>query len=137
MEKNLVSSIVQGQGSSIGKNHNHYKRHMDNAPLSPGLSCACATYDYPPSTPSPITTPPSATQSLRTTSQYVTQPRDESGSIGNLPFVDGLVVERVVRAYRMVQRTQKPHQLRQRGQSHSRKVELLSVQEAIRTGGCK
>lgn len=76
---------------------------MDNAPLSPGLSCASAVYDYPLSTPSPIIIPPSASQSLRTTLQYVTQLRDESSSIGNLPFVDGLVVERVLRAYRMVQ----------------------------------
>jgi hypothetical protein len=140
----LVSSIVQGQGSSIGENHSHYERHMDNAPLSLEISCAFTAYDYLPSTPSPITTPPSATQSLKTTSPipssiapYVTQSRHESGSIGNLPFVDGLGVERVVRAYCMVQHTRKPHQLCQRGQSCSKKVELLSAQEAIRTGGCK
>jgi hypothetical protein len=85
---------------------------MDNAPLSLELSCASVAYDYPLSIPSPITIPPSVTQSLKTKSPtpssvapYVTQPRDESGSIGNLPFVDGLGVERVVHAYRMVQRT--------------------------------
>jgi hypothetical protein len=117
---------------------------MENASLSPEISCASTAYDYPPRTPSPTSIPPSGTQSLNTTSPslssvapYLTHPRDVLGSIGNLPFVDGLGVQRVVRAYRMVQRTRKPHPLRQRGELRSKKVELVSVEEAIQKRGCK
>jgi hypothetical protein len=143
-KSNLVSCISEGQGSSTGQNQGQYHRRMENASLSAVLSCASATYDYPSRTPSPIGTPPFGTQSLSTTSispfviaPYLTHLGDASGSIGNLPFVDGLGVQRIVCAYCMVQQTQKPHPLCQRGQSRSKKVELLSVEEAIRTGGCK
>jgi hypothetical protein len=34
---------------------------------------------------------------------YLTQPGDAFGSINILPFVDGLGVQRIVHAYRMVQ----------------------------------
>jgi hypothetical protein len=112
--------------------------------LSPELSCASAAYDYPLRTPSPTSTPPSRTQSLSTTYPslssvvpYLTHLREVFGSIGNLHFVDGLGVLRFVRAYRMVQRTQKPHPLCQRGESHSEKVELVSVEEAIQKRRCK
>jgi hypothetical protein len=105
-----VSCILEGQGSSTGQNQGQYHRRMENASLSPELSCTSTTYDYPSRTPSPTSTPPSGTQSLSTTSTSpssiapcLTHPRDSSGSIGNLPFVDGLGVQRVVCAYRMVQ----------------------------------
>jgi hypothetical protein len=121
-KRSFFSSIIQGQGSLLEKNHGQYQRHMDNAPLSPELSCASTAYDYPPSTPSPVSTPPSTTQSLSTTyprpfsgTTYLIHPEDASSSIGNLLFVDGLGVQRVVRTYRMVQRTQKPRSLWQRG----------------------
>ena len=111
-KRSLVSSILQGQGSLIGENHGQYQRHMDNAPLSPELSCAFAAYDYLPSIPSPVSTPPSTIQSLSTTyprpsnrTRYLTYLGGTSGSIDNLPFIDGLGVQRVVRTYHMVQRT--------------------------------
>jgi hypothetical protein len=135
-----VSCILEGQGSSTRQNQGQYHRRMENASLSPKLSCTSATYDYPSCTPSPTGTPPSGTQSLSTTSPSpsniapcFTHPGDASGSIGNLSFVDGLGVQRVVRAYCMVQRIRKPHPLRQRRQSRSKKMELLSVEEAIQT----
>jgi hypothetical protein len=117
---------------------------MENASLSPELSCASAAYDYPPRTPSPTSTLPSGIQSLSTTSPsffsvapYLTHLGDVFGSISNLPFVDGVGVQKVVRAYQMVQRTRKPHPLRQRGESRSKKVELVSVEEAIQKGEYK
>jgi hypothetical protein len=117
-KRSLVSCISEGRGSSIGQNQGHYHRRMENTSLSPELSCASVTYDYPSRTPSPTGTPPSGTQSLNTTSAspssiapYLTHPGDASGSIGNLPFLDGLGVQRVVRAYHMVQQTRKPHPL--------------------------
>jgi hypothetical protein len=118
-KRSLVAPILEGQASSVGQNQDQYHRRMENASSSPELSCASVAYDYPPRTPSPTSTPPSGTQSLSTTSPslssvapYLTHPGDVFGSIGNLPFVDGLGVQRVVRAYRMVQRTRKPHPLR-------------------------
>jgi hypothetical protein len=55
-KRSLVSSILQGQGSSIGQNQGQYHRCMEKASLSPKLGCTSIIYDYPLSTPSPVHT---------------------------------------------------------------------------------
>lgn len=76
---------------------------------SPELSSTIASYDYLPSTPSPMDTPPSLGNScgiayhgpiIRAT--FLIHLVDTSISIGSLLFVDGLDVDRVMHAYRMV-----------------------------------
>jgi hypothetical protein len=113
-KRRSISSILRGQGLSIGTNNYHYHRNTNNALLSPDVSCASAAYDYPPSTPSPIGTVACTAHSLSTVSPkppsvppYLSHPSNTSISISSLSFVDGLGVYSVVRAYRMVHQTQK------------------------------
>ena len=98
-KRSLISSILQGQGSSFEENDGHYHRNISNATLFLYLSCISATCNNPLSILSPIGTPPSAAHLSNTISSrlpniapYLTYPLDTSTSIGSLPTVDGLDV---------------------------------------------